>query len=86
VPIVAPARPDNFPGVSLVDGDNIFLCPPGNVAALAQRLVLALTDSALAKQVGLNGQELVQRHFTLRRVLEKHLEVFAEMARSGHQP
>ena len=85
VPVVAPARGDNFPGVALADGENIFLSPPGDTPALAQRLVAALTDATLAKQVGLNGQELVARHFTLRRVLDRHLEVLAEMAASGRR-
>ncbi|TDC01820.1 glycosyltransferase family 1 protein [Micromonospora fluostatini] len=80
VPVVAPARPDNFPGIALRDGENVLLCPPGDVAGLADRLVRALTDPALAKQVGVNGQALVHAHFTLDRVLDRHLAVLTELA------
>jgi glycosyltransferase involved in cell wall biosynthesis len=86
VPVVAPARPDNFHGIALEDGRNIFLCDPGDSEALAERLIVGLTDSTLAKQVGTNGQELVREHFTLRRVLDQHLEVLAEMAASKGLP
>ncbi|GGM05036.1 MULTISPECIES: glycosyltransferase family 4 protein [Micromonospora] len=80
VPVVAPARPDNFPGVELVDGENVLLCPPGDGHGLAARLVRALTDPALAKQVGVNGQALIRAHFSLERVLQRHLAVLTEMA------
>jgi glycosyltransferase involved in cell wall biosynthesis len=82
VPVVAPARADNFPGIALEDGRTLFLCPTDDPAALAQRLVAALTDPAVAKEVSAGGQELVGAHFTLRRVVDRHLAVLAEMAAS----
>jgi glycosyltransferase involved in cell wall biosynthesis len=80
VPVVAPARPDNFPGIALRDGENVLLCAPGDVAGLAERLILALSDPGQAKQIGLNGQALVHAHFALDRVLDRHLTVLHEMA------
>ncbi|MER7165130.1 glycosyltransferase family 4 protein [Micromonospora sp. NPDC000207] len=80
VPVVAPARPDNFPGIALRDGENVLLCAPGDVSALADRLVSALTDPGRAKQVGLAGQALVHSHFSLDRVLDRHLTVLTGMA------
>ncbi|MER5705237.1 glycosyltransferase family 4 protein [Micromonospora sp. NPDC002296] len=80
VPVVAPAREDNFPGIALRDGENVLLCRPGDVEGLADRLVAALTDPALAKQVGVNGQALIRDRFSLDRVLERHLDVLTEMA------
>jgi glycosyltransferase involved in cell wall biosynthesis len=82
VPVVAPARADNFPGIALEDGRNLFLCPTGDSAALAQRLIAALTEPAVAKEVGAGGQELVDAHFALRRVIDRHLAVLTEMAAS----
>ncbi|MFG3714475.1 glycosyltransferase family 4 protein [Micromonospora sp. NPDC047730] len=80
VPVVAPARADNFPGISLRDGENVLLCRPGDVSGLAERLIAALTDPALAKQIGVNGQSLIRERFSLDRVLHRHLEVLGEMA------
>ncbi|MET8352294.1 MULTISPECIES: glycosyltransferase family 4 protein [unclassified Micromonospora] len=82
VPVVAPARADNFPGIALRDGDNVLLCQPGDVQGLAQRLTAALTDQGLAKQIGVNGQALIRDRFSLDRVLHRHLEVLTEMAAS----
>ncbi len=80
VPVVAPARPDNFPGIALRDGENVLLCEPGDVAGLAERLIAALTDPVVAKQIGVNGQALIRERFSLQRVLDRHLEVLGEMA------
>ncbi|MFC7758712.1 hypothetical protein ACFQY4_12490 [Catellatospora bangladeshensis] len=46
---------------------------------MAERLIAGLTDPAVAKQVGANGQDLIDQHFTLQRVLERHLEVLGTM-------
>jgi glycosyltransferase involved in cell wall biosynthesis len=83
VPVVAPARADNFPGMTLQDGWEIMLCAPGDSASLAERLIAVLTDARLAKDVGAGGQALVHRHFTLSRVVERHLEALARMAASA---
>ncbi|MFG2057287.1 glycosyltransferase family 4 protein [Micromonospora sp. NPDC048930] len=80
VPVVAPARADNFPGIALRDGENILLCAPGDVRGLAERLIAALTDPVVAKQIGVNGQALIRERFSLERVLDRHLEVLGEMA------
>ncbi|SCE71084.1 Glycosyltransferase involved in cell wall bisynthesis [Micromonospora coriariae] len=82
VPVVAPARADNFPGIALRDGDNVLLCEPGDVQGLAKRLVAALTEPGVAKQIGVNGQALIRERFSLERVLHRHLEVLTEMAAS----
>ncbi|MER7442013.1 glycosyltransferase family 4 protein [Micromonospora avicenniae] len=82
IPVVAPAREDNFPGIALRDGENVLLSQPGDVPGLAKRLITALTEPGLAKQIGLNGQALIRERFSLDRVLQRHLEVLTEMAAS----
>ncbi|MEU5564214.1 glycosyltransferase family 4 protein [Micromonospora musae] len=82
VPVVAPARADNFPGIALRDGENVLLSRPGDVQGLAKRLITALTEPGQAKQIGLNGQALIRDRFSLDRVLQRHLEVLTEMAAS----
>lgn len=79
VPVVAPARADNFPGIVLEDGRTVLLCAPGDTAGLADRLIAALTDPRLAKEVGAAGQALVHREFTLAGVVRRHLDVLADM-------
>ncbi|GLZ79101.1 glucosyltransferase [Actinorhabdospora filicis] len=80
VPVVAPARADNFPGIDLVDGGNIWLTPLGDSDAMADNIIAVLRDPAHAKEVALAGQALIREHFTMDRVLDKHLEVLGRLA------
>ncbi|HEY0888887.1 MAG TPA: glycosyltransferase family 4 protein [Nocardioides sp.] len=80
VPVVAWGRIDNFPGIPMIDGTHIFMCDTGDVAGLAGRLIRALDDPAATRLVGQNARAIVDEHFTLERVLDRHLEVLASMA------
>ncbi|GAA0223634.1 glycosyltransferase family 4 protein [Saccharothrix mutabilis subsp. mutabilis] len=79
VPVVAAVREDNFPDIELVDRHNAHLVPVGDVAALAARLVEALTDPDESRHIAEAATELVERHFTMEKVLDRHLEVLAEL-------
>lgn len=76
-PVVAWGRIDNFPGIPMIDGADIFMCRPGDVAGLAERLVIALDDPEATRVVGQNARAIVDEHFALDRVLDQHLEVLA---------
>ncbi len=78
-PVVAWGRIDNFPGVPMIDGDDIFMCEVGDVAGLAERLVLALDDPGATRLVGARAQAIVDQHFALERVLDRHLEVLDDL-------
>lgn len=78
-PVVAWGRIDNFPGVPMVDGDDIFMCRPGDVAGLAERITLALDDPEATRVVGEKAAAIVDEHFALERVLDRHLEVLEEL-------
>jgi glycosyltransferase involved in cell wall biosynthesis len=79
VPVVAMATPDNFPTVPLHDGEDVYLCPPGDIGALAERLIEVLRDPAAARAVGQRGQRLVEQHFTLDVVTEEYLAVLRQL-------
>lgn len=83
LPVVAAVRPDNFPGIELVSGENCWLVPVGDEEALAAALIDAMTDLPARRRVIDNGRELVLKHFTLDAVLSSHLAVLGEMARLG---
>lgn len=85
VPVVAWGRIDNFPGIPMTDGFDIFMCSPGDVAGLAERLNLALNDPAATRQVGAAARKIVDQHFDLERVLDAHLEVLDRLA-GEHRP
>lgn len=86
VPVVGWGRNDNFPEVRLEEGVAIFLAPRGDVAGLAQRLSHVLDDRADARRVGSTASEIVDEHFALDRVVDRHLETLAELAAPAGLP
>lgn len=82
VPVVAWGRIDNFPGVPMIDGADIFMCHPGDVEGLARRINLALDDPDATKKVGATASAIVDQHFDLERVLDTHLDVLNRLTGS----
>jgi glycosyltransferase involved in cell wall biosynthesis len=68
-PVVA-SRVGGFPDL-IAEGENGFLVPPGDPAALAARLEQVLDDPALAVRLGEAGRRTILRDFTWGRVGEK---------------
>jgi alpha-maltose-1-phosphate synthase len=61
------------------DGETGFLVPPGDVAALHDRLGQVLGDPALAQRLGANARQSVLDQFTWSQVAERCLEAYAQM-------
>lgn len=79
VPVVAAVRPDNFAGIELISGENCFLVAQNDPADLADALITAITQPELARKVGHNGRQLVEKHFTLSAVLDAHITALSEL-------
>lgn len=82
IPVVGQGRLDNFPNLPLTDGEDIFLCQMGDRQGLADRLIAALSDPALAKKVGTTGARLVEQSFTEEEVVLQHLSYFRKILAS----
>ena len=88
IPVVAAIRPNNFVDIVLEDGRELFIAPfislrdeRADPAALATVINSILQDPARARlQVSTNAKALIQDHFTIQRVAEKHLATLSEMA------
>ncbi|PVG81365.1 glycosyltransferase family 1 protein [Nocardioides gansuensis] len=85
VPVVGWGRLDNFPGVELVEGRDIHLCPRGDVRGLGERLLRVLGDPAARATIGASASRVVDEHFALERVLDKHLDTLADLAAAGNR-
>jgi glycosyltransferase involved in cell wall biosynthesis len=64
----------------VVDGETGFLVEPGDVAALADRLALLLSDRRLAARLGANARDLVLERFTWRACAERCLAAYQALA------
>jgi glycosyltransferase involved in cell wall biosynthesis len=65
----------------VVDGETGFLVPPGDVAALRDRLALLLSDRRLAARLGANARDLVVERFTWQACAQRCLDAYQAMAR-----
>ncbi|MGO4691588.1 glycosyltransferase family 4 protein [Glaciibacter sp. 2TAF33] len=88
IPVVAAIRPDNFVEFEVVDGRELFVAPfygpldeRADPEALARTIMKVLADPAAARaQVAGNARGLIDEHFTIEKVAEKHLQVLGDMA------
>jgi glycosyltransferase involved in cell wall biosynthesis len=64
----------------VADGETGFLVEPGDVAALADRLALLLSDRRLAARLGANARDLVVARFTWRACAERCLAAYQSLA------
>jgi glycosyltransferase involved in cell wall biosynthesis len=87
VPVVAGVRTDNFIEVPLRDGRELFLVAPrgphderASIDSLADVVIRVLDDPQAARaEVSRNASDLIDRHFTIEAVGDKHLDVLEQM-------
>jgi len=60
----------------VMDGETGFLVPPSSPAALAEALKRLITNPALARQMGENGQARFQAQFTVSKMAQATLAVY----------
>ncbi len=71
---------------ALLDGETGLLCPPGDPAALAGRVVEILGDARRRSAMGTAARERHDRLFTVDRMVERTAEVYEQvLARAGGQ-
>lgn len=81
-PVVATAVGGNPELV--VPGETGYLVPPQDPAALAEAIGKILSDSTLARWMGVNGRLRAQRHFALERMVQETCALFEELLGRRH--
>lgn len=66
-------------GEVIHDGINGFLVAPNDPQQLAERIITLLEDRRLAATMGLAGQEIVRRDFSVERMCERMLALYREL-------
>jgi glycosyltransferase involved in cell wall biosynthesis len=67
----------------LIDGENGFLVPWMNTTSLASRIEQLLTNKALARQMGRNGRERVNRVYSASHQVDTLEQIFIEAAQEN---
>lgn len=62
------------------DGENGFLIPPKDEAALAEKLRILINDPQLRERMGLKGRQKAEREFSLDSVIDHHLEIYRRLS------
>jgi glycosyltransferase involved in cell wall biosynthesis len=62
------------------DGQTGFLIPPGEVAALSERLAQLAGDAALREHLGRTGREFVREHFAVQTMVERIHALYQKLA------
>jgi glycosyltransferase involved in cell wall biosynthesis len=70
----------------LEDGVTGFLCPPGDVTALARRLEYLLQNPAVSRVLGRNGRQKVEREFGKDRHIAALVGVYRDLLRERVPP
>ena len=65
----------------VADGETGFLVPPGDAAALAEKLALLLGDAALRQRLGAAGARRIEERFDLKKMVESIEGVYEECLR-----
>jgi L-malate glycosyltransferase len=65
----------------VIDGRTGYLVPPRDDHSLADRIVRLLRDPGLRNRMGDEGRRRVERHFLMRDVANRYLDVYGEMIR-----
>jgi glycosyltransferase involved in cell wall biosynthesis len=65
----------------LEDGRTGYLCPPGDPARLAARMVEVLADRAHLAAVGREAMRVAGRAFNVERLTDRFLEIYADLRR-----
>lgn len=63
------------------DGRNGFLVPVRDSAALADKLRILIEDKSLREEMGRNGRRKAEKEFSLKDVVDKHLQLYNELLR-----
>jgi glycosyltransferase involved in cell wall biosynthesis len=86
VPVVSVVRPDNFPGLTLRNWENVVMVPPEDPATLAATMARLLADPELAGRVGAGQREFIRENFSLEHTVDAHLALYEELVTAAVAP
>jgi glycosyltransferase involved in cell wall biosynthesis len=70
---------------AVLDGHSGILVPPRSIDDLTSAIVKLINSPDLRRQLGSNGRQLAERHFSIDNVVEQHLRVYDEISGPSSQ-
>ena len=67
----------------VLDGETGFLVPPGDPAALADRITYLLDHPDEARRMGQAGKKHIEEHFSLKTMVDKTVEIYEQAIQSS---
>jgi glycosyltransferase involved in cell wall biosynthesis len=67
----------------VLDGETGFLVPPGDPAALADRIAYLLDHPEEALRMGQAGKKHIEQHFSLKTMVDKTVEIYEQAIQSS---
>lgn len=68
---------------AIVNGENGFIVPAGNVTALAEKISLLMGASGMRQVIGKNGKKRIMHNFSLEVMLENYRKFYEEIVRTA---
>lgn len=73
VPTVVAVDADNFPGIRLQTQSEVCLVAANSPVDISRQVIALLDDHQYANSIGEAGRRLVERHFSIESVVDKHI-------------
>jgi glycosyltransferase involved in cell wall biosynthesis len=67
----------------VVDGETGFLIPPRSPEILAEKIIYLLENKDLCKSMGIKGRQRVLEEFSMKNMMEGHLDLYRSVASTG---
>jgi glycosyltransferase involved in cell wall biosynthesis len=67
----------------VMDGETGFVVPPRDASALADRIMALLDDAALRARMGAQGRSLVERSYSIEKMLDRMEGVYRALVQTG---
>jgi glycosyltransferase involved in cell wall biosynthesis len=67
----------------LEDVKSAYLAPPNTINGFAERIIALIRDPKRAKSIGLAGQQVARRHFSIQAHQDQLVEFFSDLARNN---
>ncbi len=82
--LAKPVIATNIPGPSdiVIDGETGFLVTPGDIKAMAEKIIFLLDNPQSAKELGEKGKQRVESYFNIKKTVKKIEELYDEVLKT----